>query len=313
MMTRTIATTASILIAAASVALAQGTVARPAEAGLTIGSDHMTFSAGVPAPGIATYEFISSEMTVDGKTVKGQPYSAEAVTETTQRLADGNKISRKSSASLYRDSEGRTRREQTLPSIGPWSTSGEPIRTVFISDPVAGTSYELNENEKIAHQLPGGMFSSGGMAIAAHKMGAEAAALGPVRTGGRHEVFIQRSTKAGVASNEQAAKTEDLGTQNIEGVPAKGTRSTITIPAGEIGNDRPIDIVTERWYSPELSLVVMTKHIDPRMGETTYKLTSVQRSEPSKTLFQVPPDYRMIEPGEKFMIHKMGEPNKDDL
>ena len=88
---------------------------------------------------------------------------------------------------------------------------------------------------------------------------------------------------------------ENLGKQTIEGVEAEGTRSTITIPAGEIGNERPIEIVSERWYSPELQMVVMTRHSDPRTGEMTYKLTNINRTEPAKSLFEVPSDYTIKE------------------
>ena len=88
---------------------------------------------------------------------------------------------------------------------------------------------------------------------------------------------------------------ENLGKQSIEGVEAEGTRTTITIPAGEIGNDRAIQIVSERWYSPELQLVVMTRHSDPRFGETTYKLTNINRMEPAKSLFEVPSGYTVKE------------------
>jgi hypothetical protein len=84
---------------------------------------------------------------------------------------------------------------------------------------------------------------------------------------------------------------ESLGTQAIEGVMAEGTRVTFTIPAGKIGNERPIVTVNERWYSQELQTVVLTKNSDPRMGETTYRLTNINRSEPDPSLFQVPADY----------------------
>jgi hypothetical protein len=87
--------------------------------------------------------------------------------------------------------------------------------------------------------------------------------------------------------------TESLGKQNIEGVEAEGTRSTVTFPAGTFGNERPISIVSERWYSPELQTVVMTKHSDPRFGETNYRLTNINRSEPARTLFEVPSDYTL--------------------
>ena len=86
-------------------------------------------------------------------------------------------------------------------------------------------------------------------------------------------------------------KTEALGKQVIDGVQAEGTRTTITIPAGEIGNERDIDIVNERWYSPELQTVVMSKHTDPRMGETVYRLTNIRRGDPLPALFQIPADY----------------------
>jgi len=99
-------------------------------------------------------------------------------------------------------------------------------------------------------------------------------------------------TKSGPNANEVK---EQLGKQSIEGVEAEGTRTTVTIPAGEIGNERPIEIVSERWYSPELQLVVMTRHSDPRFGETTYKLTNINRTEPAKSLFEVPGDYTIKE------------------
>ena len=107
------------------------------------------------------------------------------------------------------------------------------------------------------------------------------------RAEGGASTFVFR-TKSGPNANEV---TEQLGKQLIEGVEAEGTRTKITIPAGEIGNERAIEIVSERWYSPELQLVVMTRHSDPRSGETTYKLTNINRTEPAKSLFEVPSDY----------------------
>src|SRR5262249_12174523 len=92
-------------------------------------------------------------------------------------------------------------------------------------------------------------------------------------------------------------KTDSLGTQNVEGVQAEGSRSTTTIPTGAIGNERPIEIVYERWYSKDLQMIVMSKHIDPRVGEQTYRLTNVRREEPSPTLFSPQGDYRILESG----------------
>ncbi len=107
------------------------------------------------------------------------------------------------------------------------------------------------------------------------------------------------------ALESKNAKKESLGKQNIEGVEAEGTRYTITIAAGEIGNEAPINIVSETWYSAELQTVVMSRHSDPRMGENTYRLTNINRSEPPHALFELPSDYTIketIEPGMRYKI-----------
>jgi len=114
------------------------------------------------------------------------------------------------------------------------------------------------------------------------------------------------------------AKSEKLEARNIEGVQAEGTRVTTTIPAGDIGNEQPIQIADERWYSPELQVVVMTRHSDPRFGETTYRLTNIQRAEPSSALFQVPSDYTVKEGppmgggGVRTMRRKMAPPPQEN-
>lgn len=104
---------------------------------------------------------------------------------------------------------------------------------------------------------------------------------------------------------EQNGQTESLGTQVIEGVKAEGMRITSTIQAGTIGNDQAIQIVTERWYSPELQMVVMSKKSDPRVGETTFRLTNISRAEPAATLFRVPADYTLEKaPGPKLFFQQ---------
>src|SRR5258705_5916027 len=112
--------------------------------------------AGVPGGPIGvggTFNFMAGEL-VGGKPVKGAPYSAEAVTESTQTLADGNRIVNRTTATVYRDSEGRERREQSLPSIGPFAAQGDPPKTIFISDPVAGGNYSLDLSAMTAVKLP---------------------------------------------------------------------------------------------------------------------------------------------------------------
>ena len=282
-----------------------------------------------PPPPDANFVFLASE-SFGGKVVKGAPYSAEAVTETIQTLSDGNRIINKFSSSVYRDSEGRTRREQSFKGLGVLGVGEEPLKTIFINDPVAGVTYSLDSRSHIAHKSApftmeftrkggsgGGVTTAqsqtfefrvghggpatGGNVIMTAPLGAppEAAALGA-------STYVFRSGK-GPNTNE---KKEDLGKQVVEGVEAEGTRTTLTIPAGEIGNERPIEVVSERWYSPELQLVVMTRHSDPRMGETTYKLTNISRTEPAKSLFEVPADYTIKSGGQPPLRKRLLNPEE---
>jgi hypothetical protein len=210
-------------------------------------------------PGFEGMGFVGFEAGLAGKTVTGAPFSASFSTQQTQTLADGNKIERNTTGTVARDSAGRTRRDMTLPAIGPWAAAGKtPPQVSFIKDPVAGTDYVLVANTKTARK------------IAAHNHGANAAMAAKV---------------------QKNVTTESLGTQTINGVSAQGTRTTRTIPAGEMGNEKPISIVKESWYSPDLQITVMTKRTDPRMGETVFQMTNIQKQEPAATLFQVPSDY----------------------
>ncbi len=202
-----------------------------------------------------------------GPVVKGAPFSAQTTVETVAVLEDGTHIDRKTTGSFARDSQGRTRREETLPPIGQAGESGTPPHVVFIQDPVAGTHYLLEPDKKIARtESARGRGHQGGSPDAAP------------RNHGPH-------------ADSANVTTESLGTQTINGVAATGTRITRTIPAGAIGNDKPIQMVTEKWYSADLQIDVMTKHTNPMMGTTTIQLTNVSREEPAASLFQVPPDY----------------------
>ena len=218
------------------------------------------FERGAPPPNPG-WSFLSSEMRFGGKTVKGAPFSAQAISESVQILGDGTKLTQKSTGLIYRDGEGRMRREQELATFGPFPSSGDSPRMIFINDPVANVHYVLDAENKKARKM---------------NFSADAPPMKPPS-----------------ASSE--AKTEALGKQTIEGVEAEGTRSTITIPVGQIGNDRAIDIISERWYSTTLQTVVMTKYSDPRFGTRSYRLTNIKLEEPARTLFAVPTDYTIEE------------------
>jgi TonB family protein len=357
------------------------------------------------------FTFITSELSFDSKVVKGAPFSADAVTESVQVLGDGNRITHTSTSKLYRDSEGRSRREQSMAAIGGLAAGEELPQTVFINDPVAGANYVLNPQARTVQKAmtfsfvrkPNGETEAGGgnrtfvlksddptkpvisggalagkaikkvpptytaearaagaqgpvdvqvtvdeqgnvssaRAVSGHPLLQQAAVDAarqwtfsptqlqgqPVKVGGLITFVFTLSDKganavqaqpqragepataargvmlrSGAAGGEKPAKyqeaQESLGTQSFDGVQAEGTRTTVTIPAGGVGNERPIQIVSERWYSNELQAVVMTKHSDPRFGETTYRLTNISRAEPDHSLFEVPADFKVIDRGD---------------
>lgn len=218
-----------------------------------------------PSGAFGGMRFIDAEPGRPGRVVRNAPYSADLVTQTTQVLTDGNRIERSSTSHIYRDSEGRTRREQSLANLSRLAPGADLPQAVFITDPVGGVTYALN--------------------LAKHTA-TKSAWSQPTPKGGDPN----RPRRAPDTSN---LKTESLGRQAIEGLQADGTRTTMTIPAGQIGNEQPIQVVTETWIAAELQTVVLSKRTDPRQGETVFRLMNVSRSEPAKTLFELPADFKV--------------------
>jgi hypothetical protein len=241
------------------------------------------------APGGA--RFLGAEAGMPGRVVKNAPYSADIVTETTQTLADGNHIRQSSTAKVYRDTEGRTRREQSLNALRSLAPSSNLPQVVFINDPVAGFNYALNPQNRTATKSAWARPGRGGQAQSSNQPMARL----------RQQSANGSPAIAGRWGHGAAGTLTplSLGRQTIEGVPADGTRTTMTIAAGQWGNEQPIQIVTERWYSADLQTVVLSKHTDPRMGETVSKLANVSRSEPPATLFEPPADYKVAEAGNR--------------
>ncbi len=203
---------------------------------------------------------LNSGLSGTGKVVRDKPFSAEAVTETVQELVDGNRIVRHNLTKQYRDRAGRTRREQTIESLGP-SNPVTPKQIVFISDPLAKADFILDPIARTVRKL------------------------------NRPESLIG-GTAAGTSAESGDVRREALGKRTLEGLECTGTRTTFTVPAGRIGNERPLVTVTETWYSPAIEAVVQSTTSDPRFGETRYYLREVQRSDQLPQLFEVPPDYR---------------------
>jgi len=292
--------------------------------------------APMPVPVISDAKVTGGIELIHNKGVKNSPFSADAVSESVQTLADGNRIVRTSTSKLYRNSEGRFRQEVSggtggmmgsFFSYGPGVTIMHPAEGQrFFLDSDAKTTHvfdtEVNKtftvvSPKIATTAPikkviEAYKVSGQNNEEIEKLQAEVdkvardvevvtAVRAPVAVGVGQGVGVGVGKGVGVASLARMpkwdTKTEDLGEQSIEGVSAKGTRTITTIPAGAIGNERPIETIYEKWYSDELQMVVFSKSSDPRFGEQTYRLTNINRSEPDPALFQPPPGYKKVSGG----------------
>jgi len=184
---------------------------------------------------------------------------------------------------------------------------------------VAGVTYRLDPKTNTATKFPSGkgavpppldaghafFFASSadgqpdGAGIA--KVKAEARVTATLDAGG---ITTVTTTPGAVMKMKEPGevKTESLGQQTIEGIPATGTRTTRTIAAGAIGNEQPIEVTSETWYSSDLQMVVMSKHNDPQIGETTYTLTNIQRGTPPQSLFEVPANYTIREEDKPFFF-----------
>jgi hypothetical protein len=209
--------------------------------------------------------------------VKGAPYSGEATTIVKLTMFDGTKMEQSVSARIFRDSAGRIRREQSLMGLDALDPSGGSNAIVLIVDPVAQVIYTLIPGSKTAMKLP---------------------MTGP-----------QTPPPPPPASGD--AKVTSLGTRFIDGLNAVGTRTVTTIPAGRMGNDRPIEIVDERWDSSELKVILRSTHHDPRSGDVEYTLTRIVRTEPAAELFALPKGY-IIRDSEKSEVRSQKQAEGQD-
>ena len=273
---------------------------------------------------------------VKGMTVKGAPYSGEEVNETSQVLADGTRIHRENRTTVYRDSEGRTRRE-TPDNI----TITDPVANVtYFLDPKTMTGQKLamaSGNYTFLRTSSAGSGANGETATFSfhttadgpstisvngtpldEKAVAEAIAKAKASGAAQTVTYDRREVTTAVGSGGgtgigvgtgggvfrvggdmkavlRKSPGEPLGKQTIEGVNAEGTRNVTTLDTGTIGNDRPIQITGESWYSADLQMVIMSKHSDPRTGDESFRLTNINRSEPAAYLFQTPAGYQINE------------------
>jgi hypothetical protein len=211
-----------------------------------------------------------------GQSVTGSPVSAREERKTTQTLGDGTQIERSDSNLFFRDSAGRTRTE----------TTNDGKTNITVVDPVGSLRLLIDPQAKTVTRItmPQGGRGGGPVGDTANAVfGLQVVVLGDtVALRGRRE-------------SAQNSKTEDLGLANQNGVMAQGTRTTLTIPKGEIGNNRDIHVINERWYSQSLQMVVKSTNSDPRSGVTTYDLTNISQNAPDPTLFKEPLGYTVTE------------------
>jgi opacity protein-like surface antigen len=231
--------------------------------------------------------------------VKNAPYRADQITETTQTLGDGTRIHNEHQVTIYRDSQGRVRRE-TPDQISIW-------------DPNSGVGYTLDTKSMTAGKMQVSVSVSSGNSgnIGFSVRTQTGTANSAMVAGGGDNIRILKTLTDGAeapgvvltddvkgrlrATEAGASNKESLGMKIMEGVGAQGDRQTNTIEAGAIGNDRPIQVVSERWYSPDLQVEVMMRHSDPRSGEEMTRLININRAEPDASLFQVPVGYQITE------------------
>ena len=289
------------LVLLASLAFITNAQTRPSPTTPPTGASSSTLRVELPTPvaetpvplvdggrSMQTLSFVTPDTNFERTVVKDAAFSAESVTEHVQPLADGNRFTRKSVAHIYRDAAGRTRREHEMSRRGV-SANGELSRLIIINDPVARVNYVIETQAGTARktELPPAQvmeaFSK------ARGDNAPFSVLMPTST-------AHRRMREGESAEEPAKPVrEKLPAQVIEGVLAEGTRTTLTIPAGEFDNEQPLVIFHEEWYSPELHMIVSMKHNDPRFGETTFHLSNILRGEPSPELFQAPTGYKITD------------------
>jgi hypothetical protein len=292
-----------------------------------------------PAPPlISDMKVTGGIVTSYNKGVRNSPFSAEAISESVQTLADGNRIVRTSTSKLYRNSEGRFRQEHASGNGSAFGTFFSYGDGVTIINPGEGR-FLLDSHAKIArsyHDMVGQSIAIAPLAATTALRAVDAVKMTPEAQADLERLNVEveriKASKEQIAAVKDELKaaaermaattivstggqgvagyaplltrgpkwdtrTDDLGEQNYEGITARGTRTVTTIPAGAVGNERPIEITYEKWFSDELQLVVYSKQSDPRTGEQTYRLTNINRSEPDPSLFKVPNDFKVVSGG----------------
>ncbi len=228
-------------------------------------------SGWVASPGTSA---VIGHMAIEGQTgpVTGKPIQATEVRHSVQTLSDGTRLESSSSSRFYRDSQGRMRTEN-------------PER-VEIYDPVAGFIYDLDSKAKTYAKTATNADTV--MIAVAGERSRVSQTTGTPRPERPSHVALGIPYRS---ERQVNTVTQDLPPQTINGIAARGSRITSTVPTGAVGNDRDFKIVNERWYSDDLQILLKTTNSDPRFGVNTYELTNIVQAPPDPALFQIPPGY----------------------
>jgi hypothetical protein len=314
-------TATSVFIITAAGAYAQGGPATSGETNMVFqysfqsaqASDQMartgpTRTFYFAAPGTVTTFGMEA---LGGKVVTGKPFVGTEERHSLQVLGDGTRIETSDTDKIYRDEQGRTRVER------------DGGKFVTIQDPVSGTTFELDTTartfrksqvrtsiqvrssasgnvsyvavDQLKKQAAESLAAAGGVTVA-RLSETEASGQAAAMADELKKKLLAETAAAGSSDKislkaENAVPKVDLGTQMVNGVMAQGSRTTLTIPVGQIGNDRAIRVVGEQWYSNDLQMMVKSSNTDPRFGDTTYQLTGITQVSPDPSLFQAPADY----------------------
>ncbi len=248
--------------------------------------------AGIPQIASAqTADFVATDATL-GRVVADEPFSADGITTLTHTLADGTRIERSVPSKFFRDSQGRVRREQTILGLTALSPSKDAPLIITIVEPGEGLSYTLNTAERVARRA-----YTPRPAIRSWNTRLDTSQPQAKRSAGAPSADPPQRSIAFIVNSQPDVKNvlSWLAPQRIEGLAATGTRTVTTLPAGAIGNDRPIETTSERWVSDELGVVLLSRDHDPRTGTVEFRLTNIQRAEPPRELFTVPADYKIVD------------------
>jgi hypothetical protein len=220
-------------------------------------------SASIPACPPATANAAQSRPAASNvRVITGAPYSALGTSETVSTTRDGNRVVRQNTVRLWRDSDGRTRSEYSLSSIGGPTPVELNTRLTVIDDPSAGERYVLQPDGRVV-TVP----------------------IAPCRV-----VSMEPDITVGPPRPAhlpvRVSQPVRLGERQLDGETVAGSRVEATIPAGAVGNSQPIKMSAEQWYGKDLQVVVEATYRDPRTGETRYKLREIERTEPDASLFR---------------------------